>query len=97
MNIERYNQILEILCKYYGIEYNGINKISNFRHYRYILLLLLKKYNCVGKRELLESLDLKSTQAISNNYKRAHDKLLINRNFREEYFEMEKIVEQEIK
>lgn len=97
MNIERYNQIIEIICKYNGIEFDSLNKISNFRHYRYILLLLFKKYNCDDKSEILKFLEFKNSQTYSLNCKKALDKLLVNKSFREEYFELEKIVEQKIK
>lgn len=97
MNIERYNQIIEIICKYNGIEYKELNKINRYKQYRYILLLLLRKYNCTDKNEVLKYLNLKSSNSYNNNYRKAQDKLLINKNFREQYFEMEKIVEEKIK
>lgn len=96
MNIERYNMVIEIICRYIGIEYKELIKCNNIQ-YRYIILLLLRKYNCEDKNEILKNFNLKSNYAYSRNLRKAQDKFLINKNFREQYFELEKIVEEKIK
>lgn len=97
MNTERYNQIIEIICKYNGIDYKELIKINNYRQYKYILLLILKKYKCDDKNEILKYLEFKNKNSYSQNFRKAKEKFLINKNFREQYFEIEKIVEQKIK
>lgn len=97
MNNERYNEIIEIICKHNGIEYKDLIKINNYQQYIYILLLILKKHNCNNGDKILKNFRFKSLNDYKNNIRKAEDKFFINRNFRDQYFKMEKIVEKKIK
>lgn len=57
---------------------------------RYILLLLLKEFRCLDKEKIKKELSIKTNKSIDNNLKRAEEKLLINKEFREKYFYLEK-------
>lgn len=85
----KYIKILKIICSYYGIkEENFIELIKN-RDNKYILLLILKNNNCLDKEKIKEILRLKNSKSINNSLRLAEEKLLVNRTFRERYFELE--------
>lgn len=87
---ERYYTIINLITTSYEFN-NNKEKIELFkdREYRYLLLLLVKKYNCYNEEEIKNILNVKTKRSVLNNVKKAEERLLINREFREKYFEME--------
>lgn len=86
---DKYLKILETVCMYYGMSTDDLIKLLQERDNRYLLLLLLKKYKCMNEDKLKEVFNVKSKRTLNNNVKRAEEKLLINRDFREKFFEIE--------
>ena len=76
----RYLRILQMICKYYDIEE---------KEFLELLLLLLKNNNCFDINTIKELFNLKTSRTVNNNLKQAEEKLLINKNFREKYFDLE--------
>ena len=66
-----------------------VEEVLKNKESKYILLLLLKKYKCVKDDEIMQVLNYKNKRSIAYNTKRAEEKLLINREFREKFFELE--------
>ena len=61
-------------------------KLLEERDNKYLLLLLLKKYKCMDQEKVKEVFNVKNKRTITNNVKRAEEKLLINRDFRKKVF-----------
>ena len=88
----KYKRILDCLCNYYRItEYEYANELKE-KDNRYLLLLLLKNCNCLDIKEVKKLLELRDSRSIINNINRAEEKLLMNKIFRENYFELEDII-----
>ena len=81
-----------IICKYYDLKYEEINEFWKKRENSYLVTLLMKNFKCLNNNELRKSL------GISNNkVKIAEEKILINKRFREEYFELEEKIKENLK
>jgi hypothetical protein len=85
----KYIKILKTICSYYGIEEKDFIELIKNRDNKYILLLILKNNNCLDKENVKEILRLKNSRSINNSLRLAEEKLLMNRIFRERYFELE--------
>ena len=66
------------------------------RECKYLLLLLMRKFNCLDKGIIKEQLKLKSDRTINNNIEKAEEKLLINKEFRDDFFYLEEKIEKNI-
>lgn len=88
-NALKYIKILNNICKYYGINEEKFIELLRNRDNRYILLLLLKNNHCLETDKLKEIFKLKTSKSINSNLRLAEEKLLVNRFFRERYFELE--------
>lgn len=89
----RYIKIIKILTAYYNIKEDEFNNILKKKENKYILLLILKNNNCLFMDDIKKLLAIKTNRCILNNLKRAEEKLLINKEFRRDYFEIEDLVE----
>ena len=58
-----------------------------------IELLILKNKDCLDLEQLKNILQVKTVRSVSNNVKSAEKTLLINRNFRKKYFDLEENIE----
>ena len=86
---DRYLKILHVICTYCGMSTDDLIELLEERDNKYLLLLLLKKYKCMDQERVKEVFNVKNKRTITNNVKRAEEKLLINRDFRKKFFEME--------
>lgn len=86
----RYINILNAICNYYGINENEFINILSNKDAKYLYLLFISKYNCLDKQKVRMLLNVKNNSSISYNLKKAEQKLLISQNFREKYFDIEK-------
>lgn len=86
---DKYLKILEVLCTYYGMSTDNLISLLEERENKYLLLLLLKKYKCMNQDKLKEVFNIKSKRTLTNNMRKAEEKLLVNRDFRERFFEIE--------
>jgi hypothetical protein len=91
--INKYEVIIELLCKYKGINSDELFKLLEDRELKYILFLLLKKYNCADFEKLKRDFLIKSKRIVNYNYKKAQEKFFVNSAFREMYLEAENIME----
>ena len=89
----KYIKILKNICNYYGIDEERFIELLKNRENKYILLLILKNNNCLDKEKVKEIFKLKTSNSISNSLRLAEEKLLVNRIFRERYFELENNIE----
>ena len=96
-NINRYEIIVLILCKNYNKNYDEFKNILNEKENLYIMLLLMKKFRCLNGDIIQENLGILNSRMLNYKIKKAEEKILINKNFREEYFELEDKIKQNLK
>ena len=87
--INKESIIINVLLSYLGIENKNYNEILSKKENKYILILLLKRYNCLNKKEIKEILQRISDRSLKNNTEKAEEKFLINKEFRKLYLEIE--------
>ena len=89
----KYVRILNNICTYYGIDEDEFIKLLKDRDNKYILLLILKNNHCLEIDEIKEVFKVKAFRSINSSLRLAEEKLLVNRIFREKYFELENNIE----
>lgn len=89
----RYIKILNSLCNYYGIKEDEFIDLLKSREDKYLVLLILKNNKCLEAEAIKEMFKIKTDKSINNNLRLAEEKLLINRDFREKYFDLEENIE----
>jgi phage antirepressor YoqD-like protein len=89
----KYVKILNNICSYYGISEERFIEFLKNRDNKYILLLILKNNHCLEMDQVKEIFKLKTSKSINSNLRLAEEKLLINKIFREKYFELEDNIE----
>lgn len=95
-NINKLNKsqiVINILCNYLEKDFDSIISVKDNK---YLLLLLLKNYKCLNREKIKVMFNIGSDNSINYNIKKAEEKLLINKEFRESYFEIEKYLEEVI-
>ncbi|ERI94842.1 hypothetical protein HMPREF1982_00767 [Clostridiales bacterium oral taxon 876 str. F0540] len=90
---DKYLKILETICNIKGINENEMFKILKDRECKYLLFLLLKKYNCTDVKKISTDFNIESKKSINYNIKKAEEKFFINKDFRDMYFEAEGIID----
>ena len=86
---DKYLKILKLVAYYNDIRDENIIQLLKDKASKYLLLLLLKKYKCINKEKIMEVFKYKSSRSINYNIKKAEQKFLVNKSFREKYFEIE--------
>lgn len=94
--MDKYNVVREVFCYYYGLNNENLSCIKMCKENKYLFLLLLREFNCFNIERLKYDLDINSSRAISSNLKKAEEKLLINKEFRCGYFELEEKIQEKI-
>lgn len=96
VNEEKYFRIIKQICNFNNIPKEELLDILKEKDMKYLYILFLKKYDCWSESELKEVLKVKTRKSIHYNYQKAEEKLLINKKFRDKYFEIEKKIDAEI-
>lgn len=89
----RYKRIIGMLCRYKGIDDGELEQILKDKDCKCMLFLLLRKYDCIDVGELNKDFSINSKRRIAYNIKKAEEKLLLNKKFRQSYFEAEEMIE----
>lgn len=92
-NMDKYKKIIETICEIKDIKRGEVFKIIQDREYKYLLFLLLKKYNCDNPKKINEDFCINNKRSIRYNIRKGKEKLLINKDFRNIYFEIKKRVD----
>lgn len=93
---DRYEKIINIICEYKGINRDEIVKLLRDRDCKYLLFLLLKKYKCDDFEKLNKDFCIESKKSVNYSFRKAEEKFLINREFRELVFKAEDKVEKTV-
>ena len=95
-NSNRYETIIKLVCDVKGISKEEFFKILDDKECKYLMLLLMKKYNCLDEKLLREQLNISNKRVINYNANKARERFFINSSFREEYFQLEEILAKSI-
>ncbi|MGG7059932.1 hypothetical protein ACQPUY_13205 [Clostridium nigeriense] len=87
--LDKITIVMNVLASYLGIEVKEMNEKLRKKENKYIFLLLLKNYKCLQKDKIKEVLDIISDKSIKYNMDKAEEKFLVNKEFREMYFEIQ--------
>lgn len=91
---EKYERIINLLCKYKGLSREDLFKILKDEECKYLFYLLIKKYGCDNNMGIIQKdFPMVNKNRIRNNFKKAEEKLLLNRKIRNMYFEAENMIE----
>lgn len=91
---EKYERIINLLCKYKGLSREDLFKILKDEECKYLFYLLIKKYGCDNNMGIIQKdFPTVNKNRIRNNFKKAEEKLLLNRKIRNMYFEAEDMIE----
>lgn len=88
-----YSIVIDNICKINNMNEKDILDMLKNRENKYLLLLMLRKYNMFDKEIIKGLLQLESTKGINYNLRKAEEKFFINRNFREKYLEIDRNIE----
>jgi len=89
----KYVKILNNIFNYYGVNEDKFIELLKNRDNKYILLLILKNNHCLEIDKIKEIFKVKTSKSINSSLRLAEEKLLVNRFFREKYFELEDTLE----
>ena len=88
-----YSEIITYMCKYYDVTNEELIQILNTKENLYILLLLLKKHDCLNIENLRKKYEFEEKKNRKNRLKKAEEMLLLNSFFRKKYFNIENYIE----
>lgn len=85
-NSNKYENIISAICKVKGITKEELYKILKDKDCKYLMFLLLNKNKCLNIDFINRDFSINSKRIVNNNIRKAQEKLLINKEFREIYF-----------
>lgn len=97
VNINKCEIIILILSSYYGMSYEEFKNRLKKKDNLYLTLLLMKKFKCLNLKVIQESLGISNNRILAYKIKKAEEKILINKRFRDEYFELEDKIKENFK
>lgn len=95
--MNNYNRVLDILIQYYGISYAEFYDMLRTKENKYLFLLLLKEFRGLNKDDINKQSISLSYRSLIYNLRKAEEKLLVNKEFREDYFTLQEKVEKYLK
>lgn len=96
-NINKYEIIIFILSSYYDMSYEDFKKRLKNKDNLYLTLLLMKKFKCLNLEVIQQNLGISNNRILGYKMKKAEEKILINKRFRDEYFELEDKIKENFK
>ncbi|MEG2867657.1 MAG: hypothetical protein RR894_07920 [Terrisporobacter sp.] len=85
--------IINILCNHLDEDFKDFKNNIRKKDNKYLLLLLLKNYKCLNREQIKLLLNINSDKSINYNIRKAEEKFLINKDFRDIYLVIEKYLE----
>lgn len=94
--MDKYEKIIDIICSMKGIGKDELCKILEDKESKYLLFLLLKKHRCDNLNKINEDFLINKRSIVSYNVKKGQEKVMVNKEFREIYFEVEEMIQKMI-
>ncbi|MBE6062263.1 MAG: hypothetical protein E7207_01580 [Clostridium butyricum] len=88
-----YNEIINYMKRYYDVPDKELTELLDRKENNYILLLLLKKHDCLNAENLKNKFKIEERRKIKNSLQKAEEMFLLNSFFRKKYFRMENYIE----
>lgn len=85
------------MCQYYGVDSKKLEELIKKRDNLYLTILLMKNFKCLREEKIKENLGIINNRALYYRIKKAEEKILINKEFRDEYFELEEKIKENLK
>ncbi len=87
--INKVEVIKMVMCNYFNINEEKLEILFKDKEKIYLILLLMKRYNCLGKDEIEKEIEKIISRKTKRNVDKAEEKILINKQFRDMYFTLE--------
>ena len=87
--IDKVTIVMNVLAAYLEVDMSDMSRELRKRENKYIFILLLQNYKCLQKDKVKDVLRIISDKSYKNNIDKAQEKFLINKEFREKYFEIQ--------
>jgi len=91
MKKDKFESLLGIILKSYGVNYENVGEFSRKKDNVYIILLMMRKYYYLHDKRIKEILGI-DEKNINIELRRAEEKVLTNVDFRGKYFGIEEWV-----
>lgn len=85
---DKFLNIIQYFCKLNGLNVKNLIDFIGKAENKYLLLLIINRYGNINDKRVNEILRVKD-RTINLNLRKAEEKILISRNFRKRYFELE--------
>lgn len=95
--MEKYKRVIDILIQYYGLSLEEFCELFKKKENKYLLLLLLNDFKCLNEIKVKEEPMNFSRRSMIYNLRKAEEKLLVNKDFREDYFSLQEKIENNLK
>lgn len=95
-SLDKMKIVINILCNYLDEDFNEFEKILKKKDNKYLLLLLLKNYKCLNREEIKLILHISSDKSVYYNMRKAEEKFLISKDFRDRYLIIEEYIQKVI-
>lgn len=92
-NFDNYYRIIKLICMHKGINESELSKLLKDKECKYLMLLLMKKYGYIDMEKLRDDFSIKNKKSINYGFKKAEEKLFINKNFRDLYFKINNLID----
>lgn len=92
--LDRIKIVTEVMCKNFDIELGDLNNILKKKENKYLFFLLLRNYKCLDKERLKKLIEKVSDRSIKYSLNKGEEKLLVNKEFRDNYIKAEEIIDE---
>ena len=87
--INRIEIIKLVMCNYFSITEKELEELFKDKEKMYLMLLLMKKYKCFEKEIIEQEIEKIISGKMKRKVDKAEEKILINKEFRDDYFNLE--------
>lgn len=88
---DNFTNVIEYFCKLNGLNVESLIEFLKKKENKYLLLLIIKKYGDINDKRIKEVLRING-RGINSTLRRAEEKVLISKSFRDKYFKLEDVI-----
>ncbi len=82
-----------VMCNYFNITEKELEELFKDKEKMYLMLLLMKKYNCFDKDIIEREIKKIISGRVKRKVDKAEEKVLVNKEFRNIYFNLEEEID----